>query len=222
MLADIAFAGGSIVAAFAQGIILGGLIQGITVVDGRYAGGPFDWATPFALLCGVALVAGYALIGATWLIAKTDGSVAAFGRRQARILLIVVLAFVALVSLWTPYNFARISERWFSTPNIYFLWPVPILTALLGWAVWRSVGEGEYRPFLGVIGLFILSYLGLGISFYPYILPPSLTIWDAAAPAKSLEFLLVGAVVLIPLILAYTAWSYWIFRGKVGASAGYH
>jgi cytochrome d ubiquinol oxidase subunit II len=219
---DTAFAGGSIVAAFSQGVILGALIQGITMADGRYAGGPFDWATPFALLCGVALVAGYALIGATWLIAKTDGSVAAFGRRQARVLLIVVLVFVALVSLWTPYNFTRIAERWFSAPNIYYLWPVPILTALLGLTVWRSVGEGEYRPFIGVIGLFLLSYLGLAISTFPYLVPPSMTVWDAAAAPDSQIFSLIGVVFLLPIIIGYFIFVFWTFRGKVRVGEGYH
>ncbi|HSQ14566.1 MAG TPA: cytochrome d ubiquinol oxidase subunit II, partial [Candidatus Deferrimicrobium sp.] len=129
---DFAFAVGSILAAFSQGVILGGLIQGITVVNGEFAGGPFDWATPFALMCGVGLVVGYALLGATWLIARVEGPLADWARRQAGALLAVVLLFIALVSLWTPYEFERIAERWFSTPNIYFLWPVPLLTAALG------------------------------------------------------------------------------------------
>lgn len=220
---DFAFAAGSIVAAFSQGVILGGLIQGITVVDGRYAGGPLDWATPFALMCGVALVFGYGLIGSTWLIAKTDGSVAAFARRVAPWLLVVVLAFVALVSLWTPVGFERISLRWFSKPNIYFLWPVPLVTLLLAWLIWRSLAAGrEVLPFVGVIGLFLLSFLGLGISTFPYLVPPSLTVWDAAAAPASQIFTLIGVVFMLPIILGYFVFVFWTFRGKVRMGEGYH
>jgi cytochrome bd ubiquinol oxidase subunit II len=220
---DIAFAGGSIVAAFAQGVILGGLIQGITVADGKFAGGAFDWATPFALLCGVALVAGYGLLGATWLIAKTEGPVAAFGRRASQGLLAAVLVFVALVSLWTPFWFERIAERWFSAPNIYFLWPVPVVTAVIAWYVWRGLKrEHYYGPFLGVVGLFLLSYLGLAISTYPYLVPPTLTIWDTAAAPDSQMFTLIGVVFLLPIILGYFVFVFWTFRGKVRMGEGYH
>jgi cytochrome d ubiquinol oxidase subunit II len=220
---DIAFAGGSIVAAFAQGVILGGLIQGITVADGKFAGGAFDWATPFALLCGVALVAGYGLLGATWLIAKTEGPVAAFGRRASQGLLAAVLVFVALVSLWTPFWFERIAERWFSAPNIYFLWPVPVVTAVIAWYVWRGLKrEHDYGPFLGVVGLFLLSYLGLAISTYPYLVPPTLTIWDTAAAPDSQMFTLIGVVFLLPIILGYFVFVFWTFRGKVRMGEGYH
>jgi len=220
---DVAFAGGSIVAAFAQGVILGGLIQGIKVENGEFAGGPLDWATPFALLCGLGLVAGYALLGATWLIAKTEGEVAERARRQARILLIVVLAFVAVVSLWTPLEFQRIAERWFSTPNIYFLWPVPLITALLALFVWRGLERRhDYTPFIGVVGLFVLSFLGLGISTFPYLVPPTLTVWDTAAFVDSQVFVLIGVVFLLPIILGYFAFVYWTFRGKVRPGEGYH
>jgi cytochrome d ubiquinol oxidase subunit II len=220
---DFAFAAGSIVAAFCQGVILGGLIQGITVVDGKFAGGPLDWATPFALMCGIALVFGYGLIGSTWLIAKTDGSVAAFARRVAPWLLIVVLAFVALVSLWTPVGFERISARWFSTPNIYFLWPVPLVTLLLAWLIWRSLAAGrEVLPFVGVIGIFLLSFLGLGISTFPYLVPPSVTVWDAAATPASQIFTLIGVVFMLPIILGYFVFVFWTFRGKVRMGEGYH
>src|SRR6185295_14020657 len=111
-----AFAGGSTVAAFCQGLILGGLVQGIKVENGAFAGGAFDWATPFAILCGLALVAGYALLGATWLIMKTEGSVANRARIEAKLLLLVVLGFMAIVSIWTPFAFERIAVRWFSLP----------------------------------------------------------------------------------------------------------
>jgi cytochrome bd ubiquinol oxidase subunit II len=220
---DIAFAGGSTVAAFAQGLILGGLIQGITVADGKFAGGPFDWATPFALLCGVGLVAGYGLLGATWLIGKTDGAVQERARGQARILLAIVLAFLAVVSIWTPLGFERIATRWFSAPQIYFLWPVPVLTLAFGYVVLRGLATSrDYAPFFGTVGLFVLSFLGLAISTFPYLVPPTLTIWDTAAVPDSQVFTLIGTVIMLPIILAYFAFVFWTFRGKVTAGGGYH
>ncbi len=220
---DFAFAGGSIVAAFAQGVVLGGLIQGITVVDGKFGGGPFDWLTPFAILTGVGLVAGYGLLGATWLISKTEGAVRARARQQAQVLLIVVLAFIAAVSLWTPLGIERISQRWFATPNIYFLWLVPVLTLLVAYYVWQGLQKDrEYTPFVGTIGLFLLAYLGLGISTFPYLVPPTLTVWDTAAVPDSQVFTLIGAVIMLPIILAYFAFVFWTFRGKVTAEGGYH
>ncbi len=222
---DFAFFAGSTVAAFAQGVMLGGLIQGITVADSKFAGGPFDWATPFALLCGVGLVVGYALLGATWLVAKTDGVIAARSRDWSRLLLVGVIIFIAVVSLWTPLGFERIATRWFSTPNIYFLWPVPILTAALAWMVWSGLGAGrEVTPFVGVICLFLLSFLGLAISTFPYLVPPTLTIWDTAAVPDSQVFTLIGALVMLPIILGYVVFIFWTFRGKVGpgATSGYH
>jgi cytochrome d ubiquinol oxidase subunit II len=220
---DYAFFGGSTIAAFAQGVILGGLIQGITVVDGKFAGGPFDWATPFALACGLGVVAGYALLGATWLVAKTEGPVQDRARGQARMLLVAVLAFMAVVSIWTPLGFERISERWFSQPQIWFLWPVPIVTAALGWYIWNAIGRShEYAPFVGSIGLFLLGYLGLAISTFPYLVPPTLTIWDTAAVPDSQIVTLIGAVIMLPIILGYFAFVFWTFRGKVRAGQGYH
>ena len=222
---DFAFFGGSTIAAFAQGVVLGGLIQGITVVDGKFGGGPFDWATPFALICGVGLVAGYALLGATWLVAKADGPVQERARGQARMLLLAVLALIALVSLWTPIGFERIAQRWFATPNIYFLWPVPLITAALGWYVWRGLERTkDFAPFIGTIGLFVLAFLGLAISTFPYLVPPTLTVWDTAAVPDSQVFTLIGVVIMLPIILGYFAFVFWTFRGKVsvGSEGGYH
>jgi cytochrome d ubiquinol oxidase subunit II len=220
---DFAFAAGSLLAAFSQGVILGGIIQGIPVVDGAFAGGPFDWATPFALMCGLGLVAGYALLGATWLVAKTEGGLAEKSRRQAVLLLYVMLGFIALVSLWTPYEFARIAERWFSTPNIYYLLPVPVATAALAYLAWWSLRGGhEITPFIASIGLFLLAYLGLAISNFPYMVPPSLTIWDTAAAPESQIFSLFGVLFMLPIILGYVVFVYWTFRGKVRAGEGYH
>ncbi|MFG1360194.1 cytochrome d ubiquinol oxidase subunit II [Xanthobacter pseudotagetidis] len=220
---NFAFSGGSLVAAFCQGVILGGLVQGITVANGQFAGGPLDWATPFALLCGLGVVAGYALLGATWLLIKTEGAVADRARAQALPLLYAVLAFMAVVSLWTPLAFDRIAVRWFSTPNIFFLAPVPILTALVAYLVWRWLKEGrEMLPFFGTVGLFLLGFLGLAISTFPYLVPPSLTVWQTAAAAPSQILMLFGVIFLLPVVLGYIVFVYWIFRGKVREGEGYH
>jgi cytochrome d ubiquinol oxidase subunit II len=220
---NFAFTFGSLLAAFAQGVILGGLIQGIVVKDGQFAGGHFDWATPFAILCGLALVCGYALLGATWLIMKTEGEVADRARRQARTLLLVVLGFMAVVSLYTPYAIQRIADRWFSLPNFYYLWPVPVVTALVALLLWRWIGkERDSLPFIACIGLFLLGYLGLIISSYPYLVPPSLTVWDTAAAPESQIFMLIGTVFLLPIILGYIVFVYWLFWGKIREGEGYH
>jgi cytochrome d ubiquinol oxidase subunit II len=220
---NFAFAAGSALAAFCQGVILGGLVSGVRVENGVYAGGPLDFATPFALLCGIAVVTGYALLGATWLVMKTDDAVEARAREHAKWLLLGVMAFMGVVSLWTPWAFERIAARWFSLPNIFWLWPVPILAAATAFMLWRWLDAGrDVPPFLAAIVLFLLGYLGLVISSYPYIVPPSLTVWEAAAAPASLMFMLVGTVVLLPLVLGYTAFVYWLFRGKVRAGEGYH
>jgi cytochrome bd ubiquinol oxidase subunit II len=220
---NFAFAAGSTVAAICQGTILGGLLQGIKVENGVFAGGALDWATPFALLCGFGVLAGYALLGATWLVLKTEGAVAARARGQAKVFLIVVLAFMAAVSIWTPLAFERIAARWFSTPNIYFLWPVPLLTAFVALMAWRWLDEGrEVRPFLAAVVLFLLGYLGLVISTFPYLVPPTLTVWQTAAVPASQIFMLLGTLVLLPIILGYIAFVYWLFWGKVREGEGYH
>src|SRR3954471_9534176 len=185
-----AFAAGSTLAAFCQGVILGGLIQGIKVENGVFAGGAFDFASLFALLCGVGVVTGYALLGACWLVMKTEGSVAARARGQAKVLLLGVLALMALVSLWTPLQFPRIAERWFSSPNILFLWPIPVITALTALMAWRWLAAGrDHAPFFAAVTLFLLGYAGLAISVYPYLVPPSLTIWQTAAVPASQIFM---------------------------------
>jgi cytochrome bd ubiquinol oxidase subunit II len=217
-----AFTFGATLAALCQGVVLGGLIQGIKVENGAFAGGSFDWATPFSLLCALAVTAGYALLGATWLILKTDGEVAARARRQARVMLLAVLAFMAVVSLWTPLAIDRIAVRWFSLPNILFLWPVPLITAIIAYLEWRWIAEREALPFLSSIALFLLGYLGLVISVFPYLVPPSLTIWQTASVPATQVFMLLGTIGLLPLILCYTGFVYWLFRGKVREGEGYH
>ena len=220
---NLGFTAGSAVAGFCQGLILGGLIQGIKVENGAFAGSAFDWATPFSVLCGFGVLAGYALLGATWLVLKTEGAVAERARAHAKLLLIAVLAFMAAVSLWTPLAFERIAARWFSFPNILFLWPVPLVTALVALAAWRWLDAGrELLPFVAAIALFLLGYLGLVISSFPYLVPPALTVWQTAAPPASQIFMLLGTVALLPLVLAYVVFVYWIFRGKVREGEGYH
>ena len=218
-----AFNIGSTLAAFSQGVILGGLIEGIPVRDGAFSGGAMHWATPFALLCGLALIAGYALLGATWLAMKTEGPVAERARAHSRRCLIAVLVFMVAVSIWTPLAEPRIAARWFSAPNIYFLWPVPAVTALVAFAAWYWIGKRrDVPPFLAAIVLFLLGYLGLVISNFPYLVPPSLTVWETAAAPASQIFMLIGTLVLLPIILGYVAFIYWLFRGKVREGESYH
>jgi cytochrome bd ubiquinol oxidase subunit II len=218
-----AFAAGSALAAFCQGVILGGLIQGIKVSNGAFAGGVFDWATPFAILCGLGLVAGYGFLGATWLVMKTEGSVARRARTQAKLLLLAVLGFMAIVSLWTPLAFERIAERWFSLPNFLFLWWVPAAAALVAFAAWRWLdSEHDALPFLAAIALFLLGYLGLVISNFPYLVPPSLTIWQTAAAPSTQIFMLMGTLMMLPIIIGYMIFVYWTFGGKLREGEGYH
>jgi cytochrome bd ubiquinol oxidase subunit II len=214
---------GSTLAGFFQGVILGGLIQGIKVANGEYAGGALDWVTPFAFICGLGVIAGYALLGATWLVMKTEGEIANRAREHAKTLILLVLAFMAVVSIWTPLATERIAARWFSLPNILFLWPVPILTAAVAWCGWKWIADGrEILPFFAGIGLFLLGYLGLVISWFPYLVPPSLTVWETAAVPASQIFVLLGVLLLLPIILIYIGFVYWLFRGKVREGEGYH
>ncbi|MEW5919063.1 MAG: cytochrome d ubiquinol oxidase subunit II, partial [Gemmatimonadota bacterium] len=220
---DMAFAGGSIIATFAQGVVLGGLLQELSVTNGAFSGGALDWLTPFSLFCGAALVAGYALLGATWLIFKCEGDLNAWARRKARIALIAVIVAAAVISLWTPLQIPRIAERWFSWPNLLLLSPVPLLTALAAWGCWRGLeAEKPLQPFASAIALFLLGLLGLVISNVPYLVPASVTVWEAAAAPSSQMFMLVGTLLMLPVILGYTVFVYWTFRGKVRAGEGYH
>ena len=221
---DFAFFGGSIVAAFTQGLTLGGLIQGIKVVDDAYAGGWWDWLTPFSVLCGVAVVFGYALLGACYLVWRTEGPLQVRVRRHARILGMITLASIVIVSLWTPLLHGQYLRHWYVWPRILIVSPVPVLVAVLAVIFWRSLGRPDHHltPLLCALGWFFLSFTGLGITVWPYIVPPGITIWDASSPPSSQYFLLVGAGVLIPIILAYTCYAYWVFRGKIGSETHYH
>jgi cytochrome bd ubiquinol oxidase subunit II len=220
---DWSFALGSLMATFAQGVALGALVQGIPVANRAYAGGWWNWLTWFSILTGVALVVGYALLGSTWLILKTSGELQATARRYAWMTGIVTLALIGVVSILTPFLDPIFMQRWFAWPAIFYSAPVPVFVGVAAVALfWGLYKEREAMPFFAAIALFVLSYIGIGISFYPYIVPPSVTIWQAAAPDNSLKFLLVGASVLIPLILGYTVLAYWVFRGKVDPKASYH
>lgn len=219
---DIAFIGGSLVAALSQGIALGAILQGIHVTGRAYGGGWLDWLTPFSLLTGVSLAAGYALLGACWLIWKTDGECQKHAFRLAGRFGIVTVLAIGAVSLATLTLDKDYVSRWFEMPGVLLTAQVPVLVAILSVIFWRALArKAEVLPFFLALGLFLLSFAGLGISIFPHIVPNAVTILDAAAPAESQGFMLIGAIVMIPVILAYTGWSYWVFRGKVGA-AGYH
>jgi len=220
---DHAFSYGSGVATFAQGMVLGSFIQGYQVTGRVFSGSSFSFLTPFSVMTGIALLFGYGLLGAGWLILKTDGDVQNAARRHGRICLIGVLIAIGIVSIWTPLASPPIFERWFSWPNILFLAPVPVATAAVALVTWRALaGRAEVLPFVGAIGLFVLSYVGIAISLYPMIVPHHFTLWEAASSDRTQAFLLVGTLALLPVILMYTGWSYWVFRGKVRADVGYH
>jgi len=219
---DVAFTGGSIVAALAQGITLGALLQGIAVQNRTYAGGWFDWLTPFSLLVGVSLVCGYALLGSTWLVMKSEGSLQERCYRLAFRLAIATIVAMAAVSAATPFLREAYWLRWFAWPQVLFTAQVPLLVAIVTFVLFWSLRRGHhYTPFLMALALFGLGLAGLGISLYPFVVPPSVSIWDAAAPDDSLKFMLPGVLVMVPIILAYTGYSYWVFRGKTGHE-GYH
>jgi cytochrome d ubiquinol oxidase subunit II len=219
---DAGFCVGSVVATFAQGVTLGALLQGIKVSGRAYAGGYWDWLSPFSVLTGVSLVIGYSLLGACWLIWKTSGPVHADACRFARRLTPALLAAIGAVSIYTPFLDAKYFHLWFTWPGLAGTVLMPLVVAAIGLALHRRIGRApDQLPFVLTLSLFALSLLGLGISLWPDVIPGRVSIWDAAAPRSSQIFMLVGAAILIPLILAYTAWAYWVFRGKV-ADEGYH
>jgi cytochrome d ubiquinol oxidase subunit II len=220
---DLAFASGSLVAALAQGIALGAILQGVHVDGRHYAGGWWDWLTPFSILTGISLVVGYALLGATWLVMKTEGALRDRAYHFSWMLLFAMLGAIGAVSIATPFLHVQYTQRWFAWPNIILTAPVPIAVAGVTALLLRALANKyDYQPFFLALALFALSYAGLGISMYPYIVPQSITIWQAASPENSQAFMLFGVAILIPLILIYTGWAYWVFRGKVRPESGYH
>lgn len=220
---DRAFLFGSLLAAFTQGIALGALVQGIEIADRAYSGGWWDWLTPFSILTGVAVVIGYCLLGATWLVLKTTGELQAQMRSFSIKFGIATLFFIGVVSIFTPLQDPVYFQRWFDMPGLLFTAIVPALLAFASWQLFSSLKkDNDLIPFLASLALFVISFIGIGISFYPNIVPPSLTIWQAAAPDESLSFALVGTAILLPIILFYTGYAYWVFRGKVDPEEGYH
>jgi cytochrome d ubiquinol oxidase subunit II len=220
---DKAFAWGSYIATFSQGVALGAFINGFKVTGASYEGGSFDWLSPFSLFTGVGLIVAYALLGCTWLIMKTEGELQRRLKQLARPATIIVLAAIVIVSVWTPLAHPFIAARWFALPNIIIFSPVPVLVVATAWAMLRVLrSETHASPFLLALLLLFLGYSGLAISLWPNIIPPAISIREAAGPPESMGFTLVGALFVIPFILAYTAMSYYVFRGKVTAREGYH
>jgi cytochrome d ubiquinol oxidase subunit II len=219
---DFAFFAGSLIAAFSQGMILGAILQGVDVEGRSYAGGWLDWLSPYTLLTGAGVTVGYTLLGSTFLAMKLTGDAEAHAYRLAMRAGIATLLLMIAVSLATPFLLGRYWDRWFDWPQILFTSQVPLLTAITAFALYRAVKKKRrYRPFVLSLLLFLLGMIGLGVSIWPYVVPDSITIWDAAAPERSQSFMLVGTLVIMPIILAYTGWAYWVFRGKV-ADEGYH
>ena len=220
---DKSFIGGSLVATFFQGVALGAFIDGLPVVNRQYAGGGLDWLSPFTVFCGIALIVAYALLGCTWLIMKTEGELQERMHKLGRPLALAVLVLMGIVSLWTPLAHTDIAARWFTLPNLFWFLPVPILVLVTMYGLLKAIArKAHYTPFLLTLVLIFLGYSGLGISLWPNIIPPSISIWDAAAPPQSQGFMLVGTLFIIPFILGYTFWSYYVFRGKVTHEDGYH
>jgi cytochrome bd ubiquinol oxidase subunit II len=220
---DAAFSVGSLLAAFCQGLVLGAYIKGVPSANGAFDGGTLDFLGGFSIVCGFGLIAGYTLLGASWLVLKTSGANAEFGRRAARLALVLTLAFIVIVSIWTPVAFPYIERRWFSWPDIGWLWPVPLATALVAYGIWRTLGgPRDLWPFLLSIALFLLAFLGLAISLWPFVVPYGVTIWQAASSESTLIFLGVGTAVILPIILGYFAFAHSVFRGKTHTGGGYH
>lgn len=220
---DKAFIGGSIVATFAQGVALGAFIDGIPVANNAYAGGSLDWLSPFPIFCGFALLVAYAQLGSTWLIMKTEGQLQAEMYRYSSYFIWILLFAIAIISIWTPLSHPQIAQRWFSLPNLIYFLPVPALLLFSFFATLITLAHrATVTPFMLTLLVIFLGYSGLGISVWPNIIPPAVSIWQAASPVQSQLFALIGALFILPFILMYTSWSYYVFRGKVKVGEGYH
>ncbi len=219
---DFSFHFGSLAAAFMQGVILGAVVRGIDVQGRSYAGGSFDWLSAYSLMTGAAVISGYALLGSTWLVMKTDGVTQDWARKCAAYVLGYVGFFMGIVSLSMPVMNTDVRALWFSLPNLFYLLPVPLVTALLFFMIWRDLHKGrEVRPFFLSFGVFFMGYLGLGISLWPWLVPFKVTFREAAAAPTSQSLLLVGTAVMLPVVLAYTAFCYYLFRGKASHEGAY-
>ena len=221
---DRAFAGGSYVATFSQGVALGAFINGFKLEGTTFAGTAVDCFTPFSIFTGFALMVAYALLGSTWLIMKTSDDLHRRMRDLAQWIAIALLVVIAIVSIWTPIMHPQVATRWLSLPNLFFLAPVPVLVLGVTWLHLRVLRSREVHaaPFIMALLMIFLGYTGLAISMWPYVIPPSVTIWAAASPPESMGFALVGTLLIIPIILVYTTWSYYVFRGKQTVGDGYH
>lgn len=213
---DVSFHAGSLLAAFMQGMILGNIIQGFEVTDRSFSGGALDWANGFAVLTGLGVVAGYSLLAAAWLVMKTEGATQKWARKMGRYVFAYVILAMVVISITMPFIDARIKALWFSTPNIFFLAIIPALTMVAFYMLWKDFGNNkrEIRPFLLTALIFLLGYLGICISLYPWIVPFKFTLWEAAAVSTSQSIVLIGTVIMLPIILAYTAYCYYVFKGK--------
>ncbi|MGF6771882.1 cytochrome d ubiquinol oxidase subunit II [Paraburkholderia sp. GAS199] len=220
---NLSFICGSAGAAFFQGVILGAYLHGIPVKDGVFSGDPFFWVTPFSFFTGMGLMVTYALQGATYLVMKTGGEFQARIRTLVWPLTLALLGFIIAVSVWTPLTDAQVASRWFDSTFRYRLYPVPILVAITAVLMYAALKRrAEAAPFVLCLVLILLGYIGLLVSIWPYAIPNSVTLWDAAAPRSSQMFAIVGAVIIIPIICVYTTAGYWVFRGKVEPGSQYH
>lgn len=212
---DIAFAGGSVLATFCQGLILGGLINGVPTQDGIFSGGTFSFLSLLGVMCGVGLIGGYALIGAGWMIWKSEGATQVFAREIARAALLLTGAMMVIVSAWSAWSVPQVWTRWFVLPNVFLLAPVPCIALLVGRCIWRSIwSDSEARAFVLSLVLFVLGLLGLIVSLWPFVVPRSVTVWDGIADPQTTTFIGVGLIVVLPVVLAYQAHAYWVFRHK--------
>jgi cytochrome bd ubiquinol oxidase subunit II len=212
-----AFFWGSLVAVLSQGLTLGGILTGIAVDRGQFAGGALDWLNPFSVMVGVALIPGYVMLGASYLLVKTVGPVQDRAFVQVRGAGLAVLGFMAIVTVWTPIHYPLVMTNWFSAPRLYFVWIFPLFGVFSFFQLLRSLrSRREIAPLVWSISLFLSGYLGLATSLYPYAIPPTVTIWEAASQRETLMFVLWGAVIVLPVVLAYLIYSFAVFRGKVG------
>jgi cytochrome d ubiquinol oxidase subunit II len=217
-----AFFFGSLVAVLSQGFTLGGVLTGIKISGHHFAGGAFDWLNPFSIMVGMALVPGYILLGAGYLILKTTGPVQEKARRQAFWSGMAVLAFMAVVTVWTPFHYPLVWTNWFSSPRIYFVWMFPLLGMFSAFSLRKSLtAQQEMTPLISAVGLFLSGYFGLATSMYPYAIPPTITLYEAASQPETLRFTLWGAVIVLPIVMAYIVYSYSVFRGKVSPEGYY-
>ena len=210
-----AFAISSVAATFFQGVVLGCFVQGFTFDESAMIINVNGWLTPFTLLTGVALIMGYGLLGSTWMIMKSQGRLQSKMIHYSKGLLVLVSIFLLFVSIWTPLHSNEIFERWYSYPNFIYLSPLPLLAGIAVFLAWKNLSEQhEKKPFIYSIVIFLCSYVGIGVSVYPYLIPHQVTLWEAAAPNTTLKFILIGVVIMLPVLLGYTAYAYYLFRGK--------